>query len=383
MANEFPCPAAKRCGGCQLQNLSYDEQLRYKQGRVIALVGKYCHVEDIIGMDEHTHYRCKVQAAFAQGRRGIISGVYQSSSHRIVPIDSCLIENETADRIIVTVRKLMESFKIRPFDEVRLRGCVRHVLVRCGYFSKQVMVVIVTGSAEFPSRRAFVGELLRLCPEITTVVQNINGKFTSLVLGAKSINLHGDGYIEDSLLGCTFRISPRSFYQINPPVTEKLYGRAIELLELTGSERVIDSYCGTGTMGIIAARKAAEVIGVELNGDAIRDAKSNAARNGIKNIRFFKSDASDFLNEMAACGETADALLMDPPRAGSDVKFIKSAVAMAPKRIVYVSCDPETLARDLGYFTKNGYTVRHVQPFDMFPFTGHVESVVLMSRAGL
>jgi len=380
MNESYSCPVYKRCGGCQLQNLTYPEQLRFKQGKVISLIGKYCHVQSIVGMDEPTHYRCKVQAAFGRGRNGIISGVYQSSSHRIVPVDSCLIENETADRIIVTIRRLMESFKIKPYDELSRQGCVRHVLVRCGGFSKQVMVVIVTGSYELPSKKAFIKELLHRCPEISTVVQNINGKFTSLVLGSENEVLYGAGYIEDSILGMSFRISPASFYQINPVVTEKLYGAAIELLGLTGRERVIDAYCGTGTIGLIASRSAREVLGIELNKDAVTDARKNAKQNGVENIRFVKADASEFLEGMAAQGESADALIMDPPRAGSTVKFMSAAVKMAPKKIVYVSCDPETLARDLGYLTTHGYKAELARPFDMFPFTSHVETVCLLSR---
>jgi len=379
MNEEYFCPVYKRCGGCQLQNMSYGEQLRYKQGKVIALIGKYCHVDDIVGMDDPTHYRCKVQAAFGRGRNGIISGVYQSSSHRIVPIDSCLIENETADRIIVTVRKLMEHFKIKPYDEERRQGCVRHVLVRCGCFSKQIMVVIVTGSREIPSKSAFIKELIRRCPEITTVVHNINGKFTSLVLGSENETLYGAGYIEDSILGMSFRISPASFYQINPVVTEKLYGAAIDSLSLTGRERVIDAYCGTGTIGLIASRSAKEVLGVELNKDAVIDARKNAKDNGVTNIRFVKADASEFLDGMAAAGESADALIMDPPRAGSTVRFMSAAVKMAPKKIVYVSCNPETLARDLGFLTSHGYKAELARPFDMFPFTVHVETVCLLT----
>ena len=372
------CAVYKKCGGCQLQNMTYDEQLHCKMGKLIALLGKYGHVSEIVPMENPVHYRCKVQAAFGQGRTGIISGVYQSSTHKIVPIDRCMIEDETADRIVVTVRTLMESFRLKPFNENTMSGFLRHVLVRRGYYSGQVMLVLVTGSAEFPSRRAFLAELLRLHPEITTVVQNINANFTSLVLGDRSIVLYGEGYIEDTLLGTRFRISPKSFYQVNPQMTELLYAKAIGLLSLTGKERVIDAYCGTGTIGILAARSAGQVIGVELNGDAVRDAIDNAARNDIRNITFVKADASDFLVEMAQEGEKADALIMDPPRAGSDVRFMSSAVKMGPRNIVYVSCNPETLARDLRWLTQHGYKVRTIQPFDMFPHTMHVETICLL-----
>ncbi len=374
------CPHYKKCGGCHLQNMTYAEQLHYKQVKVIGLLGKFCHVNEIMGMQTPVHYRCKVQAAFSKGKNGIVSGVYQASTHKIVPIDSCRIEDEKADEIIVTIRKLLKSFKLKPFDENTMTGFLRHVLVRKGYYTGQIMVVLVTGTPIFPSARAFVNALLERHPEITTVVQNINGKFTSLVLGEKTVTLYGDGYIEDSILDCTFRISPRSFYQVNPVMTTRLYGKAIEYMGLTGSETVIDTYCGTGTIGILASKKAGKVIGVELNADAVRDAKYNAKRNKIQNIAFYTADASDFMVEMAKAGERADVVIMDPPRAGSDRRFMSAVVTLSPERVVYVSCNPETLARDLNYFVKNGYRVRHIQPVDMFPHTNHVETVACLER---
>ncbi len=377
------CPLYKKCGACQLQNMTYEEQLRFKTVKVIGLLGKFGHVSDIVGMENPLHYRCKVQAAFGRGRGGVISGVYQSSTHKIVPVDSCMIEDEEADRIVVSVRELAQKMKISPFQDRTMTGFLRHVLIRKGYYSGQIMVVLVTAAKQFPGKKAFLEELLKLHPGITTVVQNINARYTSLVLGRENIVLYGGGYIEDSLLGCSFRISPSSFYQINPPMTEKLYAAALEALAIRGGERVVDAYCGTGTIGILAARAGAQVLGVELNGDAVRDAFSNAKRNGIDNIRFIKADAGAFLTEMAENGESADALIMDPPRAGSSVPFLRSAVSMGPKRIVYVSCNPETLARDLAYLTRRGYAVRSIRPFDMFPHTEHVESVVKLTRAGL
>ncbi len=374
------CPYFKKCGGCHLQNMTYDEQLHYKQVKIIKLLGKLCRVNKIMGMENPTHYRCKVQAAFGRDKSGIISGVYQSSTHKIVPIDSCMIEDEKADEIIVTIRKLLKSFKLKPFDENNMTGFLRHVLIRKGYYTGQIMVVLVTGTPIFPSSRSFINALLGRHPEITTIVQNINNKFTSLVLGDKNITLYGDGYIEDSVLDCTFRISPRSFYQVNPVMTTRLYGKAIEYMGLCGNETVIDTYCGTGTIGILAARKAGKVIGVELNADAVRDAKFNAKRNGIDNIEFFEADASDFMVEMAAAGEKADVVIMDPPRAGSDKRFINSVATLAPKRVVYVSCNPETLERDLKYFAQKGYRTRHIQPVDMFPHTNHVEVVAQLVR---
>jgi len=374
------CPHYKKCGGCHLQNMTYKEQLQYKQVKVIKLLGKLCHINEIIGMEDPTHYRCKVQAAFGRDKSGIISGVYQSSTHKIVPIDSCMIEDEKADEIIVTIRKLLKSFKLKPFDDNNMTGFLRHVLIRKGYYTGQIMVVLVTGSNLFPSRRSFINALVGRHPEITTVVQNINDKFTSLVLGEKNITLFGEGWIEDTIFDCTFRISPKSFYQVNPVMTAKLYGKAIEYMGLSGNETVIDAYCGTGTIGILASKKAGKVIGVELNADAVHDAKFNAKRNGIENIDFYTADASDFMVEMAKSGEKADVVIMDPPRAGSDRRFMSSVITLSPERVVYVSCNPETLARDLKFFAQNGYRTRHIQPVDMFPHTNHVEVVCYLSR---
>lgn len=375
------CPVYKKCGGCQLQNMEYRDQLRYKQGKVIGLLGKYCRVDDIVGMEYPYHYRNKVQAAFGRDRRGIISGVYQSSSHRIVPIDSCLIEDKKADEIIVTVRKLMTSFKLEPFNDNTLRGFIRHVLVKRSFSTGQIMVVLVTGSAIFPSKNNFIEALLKAHPEITTIVQNINNKFTNLVLGSRSIILHGDGKIIDELMGCHFRISPKSFYQINPVQTEKLYSLAMDCLDLNGKESVLDAYCGTGTIGIVAAKRGAKkVIGVELNADAVKDARENAALNKVQNIEFICDDAGEFITRLAFEKIHLDAVIMDPPRAGSTVQFMKSVIKLAPDKVVYISCNPETLARDLNYFTKNGYKATKITPVDMFPHTNHVECVVCLKR---
>ena len=290
------CPLYKKCGGCQLQNMTYPEQLAYKQRKEERWLSKFCHVEPIIGMEDPHHYRNKVQAAFAwdQRHRKVISGVYQSGSHSIVPVNDCLIEDRKADEIIVDIRRLMTSFKMQPYDEDSRRGFLRHVLVKRGFSTGQIMVVLVTGTPMFPSRRNFLKALLELHPDITTIIQNVNPYRTNLVLGKQEQVLYGPGYIEDTLCGCTFRISAKSFYQINPVQCEKLYRTAIDYAGLTGNETLFDSYCGTGTIGIIAAKQAKNVIGVELNRDAVKDAISNAKRNDINNIRFICGDAGNF-----------------------------------------------------------------------------------------
>ena len=374
------CPLYKKCGGCQLQNLPYPRQLSFKQVKVIKLLGRYHHVNEIIGMEHPYHYRNKVQAAFGERKGEIVSGVYQSSTHNIVPVDSCLIEDEKADEIIVTIRKLLKSFKLKAFNDVSMKGFLRHVLIKRGFSSGEIMVVLVTASAEFLKESQFVNALISRHPEITTVVLNVNNKFTSLVLGEESRVLYGNGYIEEDLCGFRFRISPKAFYQINPIQTEVLYNKALQFAELSGEETVLDAYCGTGTIGIIASKKAKRVVGVELNADAVKDAKVNAELNGVGNIEFFEDDAGRFMVKSAAKGDKYDVVIMDPPRAGASLDFLKSLVTLAPKKIVYISCNPETQARDLSYLTRKGYKVRRIQPVDMFPHTEHVETVALLVR---
>lgn len=375
------CPYAKKCGGCQYQGMDYAAQLKKKQKEINKLLKDFGKPEQIIGMKDPLHYRNKVHAVFGRTRRGeIISGTYETGTHKIVNIDECMIEDEISQSIIRTIRSLIRSFKIKTYDEDTGYGLLRHVLVRRGFTTGQVMVVLVLSSPILPSKNNFVKALRKEHPEITTVVLNVNDKKTSMVLGERDIVLYGKGYIEDTLCGCTFRISPQSFYQINPVQTERLYQTAIDYAELTGKERVIDAYCGIGTIGMVASQKARKVIGVELNRNAVKDAKINAKLNQIKNITFYEGDAGKFMVSMAEEGEKADVVFMDPPRSGSDEAFLSSVIKLAPKRIVYVSCGPDTLARDLKYLTGHGYKVKKIQPVDMFGFTQHTETVCLLSN---
>ena len=379
--NIITCPHAKKCGGCQYQGMDYTAQLKKKQKEMNKLLKDFGKPEPIIGMKDPLHYRNKVHAVFGRTRKGeIVSGTYEAGTHKIVNIDECMIEDEISQSIIRTIRGLLRSFKIRTYDEDTGYGLLRHVLVRRGFTTGQVMVVLVLSSPILPSKNNFVKALRKEHPEITTVVLNVNDKKTSMVLGERDIVLYGKGYIEDILCGCTFRISPQSFYQVNPVQTERLYQTAMDYAELTGKERVIDAYCGIGTIGMVAAKKAREVIGVELNRNAVKDARTNAKLNQIKNITFYEGDAGRFMVSMAEEGEKADVVFMDPPRSGSDEAFLSSVIRLAPKRIVYVSCGPDTLARDLKYLTRNGYQVRKMQPVDMFGFTEHCEMVVQLVK---
>ncbi len=377
------CPVFHRCGGCQLLDMPYKKQLEQKQKQLEKLLKPYCRISPIIGMENPYHYRNKVHAVFDHDRKGNpISGVYEADSHRVVPVESCLIEDQKADEIIGTIRGMLKSFKIRTYDEDTQYGLLRHVLIRRGFTSGEIMVVLVTASPVFPSKNNFVKALREKHPEVTTVIQNINGRGTSMILGDKEHVLYGKGFIEDILCGFRFRISSKSFYQVNPVQTELLYKKAIEAAGLTGRERVIDAYCGIGTIGIVASRQAKEVIGVELNRDAVRDAVENARINGIKNIRFYCNDAGKFMVNMAENGEHADVVFMDPPRSGSTKEFIDSVASMRPDKVVYVSCGPETLARDLEYFRKKGYEAKKGWGVDMFPATTHVEAVIRMTYCG-
>ena len=375
------CTHARKCGGCQLQHMSYEQQLRHKQSRMIRLLGQFGHVEDIIGMKNPLHYRNKVHAALGlDSRRKPVAGIYRSGSHEIIPVESCLISDNTANSIILSVRKLLPEFKIQVFDERSGTGWLRHILVRRGFKTGEIMLVLVAVNPIFKLQKPFLKKLLSMHPEINTVVLNINDRFGPVVLGDREKLIYGDGYIEDELCGLRFRISSRSFYQINPVQTEKLYSKAIELAELSGKETVLDAYCGVGTIGLCAANKAKQIIGVELNKDAVRDAIANAKLNKIKNCWFTAADAGEYMERMAKDGHRPDVVFMDPPRSGSDRRFIDSLIRTKPSRIIYISCGPDTLERDLKLICSGGYKVRHIQPVDMFPYTEHVECVVSLSR---
>ncbi len=375
------CPYRKECGGCNILSQSYEAHLNEKQKLVEGLLKKYCKVEPIMRMEQPEHYRHKVHAVFDHDRKGNpISGVYEVGTHRVIPVEQCLIHNEKADAIIKTIRGMLKSFKILTYDEDTGYGLLRHVLIRTGYHSKEIMVVLVLGSPILPSKNNFVKALRKEHPEITTVVVNVNDKKTSMVLGDKEQIIYGKGYIEDSLCGKTFRISPKSFYQVNPAQTEILYQKAIELAGLDGSQTVVDAYCGIGTIGLVASDHAKRVIGVELNKDAVKDAITNAKRNNDDHIEFYQNDAGVFLSQVAERGDQVDVVFMDPPRSGSTIQFMDAVATIKPKKVVYISCNPVTQERDLEYLTKRGYKAEIAVPVDMFPWTEHVETVVLMSR---
>ena len=377
------CPYSRKCGGCQLIDVPYEKQLKEKEKTLKKLLGEFGKIEPIMGMENPDHYRNKVHAVFGiDGRKRPVAGVYEAKSHRVVDVEHCFLENEKATEIIRTIKSLLRSFKIKTYDEDSGYGLLRHVLIRTAKETGEIMVVLVLSSPILPSKNNFVKALRKEHPEITTVVINVNDRATSMVLGEKEQVIYGKGYIEDILCGKRFKISPKSFYQVNPLQTEKLYRTALEFADLTGKETVLDAYCGTGTIGIIAADLAKRVIGVELNKDAVKDAVTNAKINGVKNIEFYHKDAGQFMIQLAEQQENIDVVLMDPPRAGSDEAFLNSVVRLRPNKVVYVSCNPETLARDLKYLTKNGYQVKRMRGCDMFCHTEHVECVIMMQYCG-
>lgn len=375
------CPVSTRCGGCTMIDVPYDAQLQQKQERIDQLLAPFGSVQPIIRMKNPNHYRNKVTAIFGYDFRGRAAcGTYQAGTHNLVDIKSCLIEDAHADRIVQSIRALLPSFRIRHYNEDTGEGLLRYVQIRMAHRTHQIMVTLVVTTPVWPARKSFVRALMKEHPEITTIVMNINDKRTTMVLGEREEVLYGNGYIEDELCGKRFRISSRSFYQVNSIQTEKLYNIAVDCAGLSGKETVLDTYCGIGTIGIIASGRAKRVLSVELNEDACEDARYNAALNGASGVEVFEGDSGDFMLDMAQREEKADVVFLDPPRSGASETFIDAMAQMEPGKIVYVSCDPDTLARDLALITQKGYFMKKAVPVDMFPYTGKIETIVQLCR---
>lgn len=380
-AEKMPiCKVAKKCGACQLSNMDYNRQLNFKQATVVKLLKRFGRVNKIIGMAYPYYYRNKVQASVQRATNGsTITGVYQSTTGRVVVTDDCFINDSKANDIIKEIRRLMISLKIAPFNPKNGRGTVRHIMVRKASATGEYMVVLVCACDKINNEKQLVEGITSKFSEIKTVILNVNTS-PKMMLGTYERVLFGDGFIEDILCGKRFRISARSFYQINPTQTEVLYSIAIDFAHLTGKEKILDAYCGIGTIGIAASDKAESVVGVEVNSDAVKDAKENAKLNNVKNARYYKADAALFMREAVQSGEHFDAVFIDPPRAGCNRVFLESLAYLKPEKLIYVSCNPQTLARDLYFLIHNGYKVEQIQPVDMFPHTSHVECVILMTK---
>ena len=375
---ELKCPYSALCGGCNKLHLAYEEEIKEKQLYIKKLfdsVGYKKEIE-IVKADTPYYYRNKVTMAFKLSKtRKVVSGIYEEHSHKIVPVNDCLIQSEEINKVLKSVNTALSKNKIIPFVN---GGVVKHVLVRHAIKTNQIMVVIVTPNELFPGRANFVKDLLKLEPNITTIVQNIQSRDTSIVLGTKERVLYGKGFIIDELCGLKFKLSPRSFFQINPQQTEKLYNIAMEFANLRVGNTVMDAYSGIGTIGMVASKTCGKVICVENNPDAVNDAKFNAKFNNVNNVNFYCEDSTKFINELAQNKNKLDCLILDPPRTGTTYNFISAIKKMGIKRVVYVSCGPETLARDLKIFKEFGYEIKNAKCVDMFPRTEHVESVVLL-----
>ncbi len=372
------CPVSESCGGCTFQNVSYEFELEYKKHKVEDALKRIGHIDvdvnDVIGADNPYYYRNKIQVPFGRKDKHVIYGFYKSNTHQIIPIKKCYIEDKVGAPILQTICSLMESMHIDPYNEKSRKGIIRHVLIRTSHTKKQVMVVLVTNANVFPSRNNFVKALVSKHPEIKTVIQNINLRDTNVILGEKEEILYGSGYISDSLLGIEFHISSKSFFQVNPVQCEKLYSEAISLADISKDDEVLDAYAGVATIGILCTPYAKHVTSVESVHEAVKNGRDNAKRNNIKNIDILEDDCTEYILNT---DKKFDVVIMDPPRKGSTPEFLNALLQSEPRRIVYISCEPSTLARDLETLLTK-YKIEKVQPFDMFPRTPHVETVVLL-----
>lgn len=377
---ECKCSIYDKCGGCALLHMKYSYQLAYKKAKLAKKTKLKLH--DVVASPEIYHYRNKIILGFKMVNNKVIAGLYEEDSHRIVGYNSCLLHDEISDNIVKTICKLIMKYHLTIYDEDRRVGLFRHVMIRKSYYTNQYMVVLVVSSSMFPGRNNFVKELRQAYPMISTIVQNVNKRATSIVLQDEERILFGKGYIEDMIDGKKFRISSRSFFQINLLQAENLYRKAISLLDLKKNEIVLDAYCGTGTIGICASEFANKVMGVELNKQAVVDAIENAKINNIKNIRFYHEDATKFMIMCAKNKVKIDALIMDPTREGSTYAFIQAINKLKIKKVVYISCNPDTQLRDIEWFKQMGYSCNEMFLFDMFCHSNHLESVVLLTKEG-
>ena len=377
------CKICTSCGGCQYQQLIYQAQLKYKTKRVKEALSRIAKVDTevlpCLGMDNPYNYRNKIQVPYNKDRNGKVKfGFYKENTHIIMPIKECAIEDKRAAPILWDIKLLLEEMNIPVYNEDSGKGILRYVLIRTSHHYKELMVVLVTTQLNFPGQRNFVNELVSRHPEITTVVENVNNRHTNVILGNQEKVLYGPGHIKDDILGLTFEISASSFFQVNPIQVEKLYASALNLIDFSKKEVVLDAYSGVGTIGLIAAKNAKKVISVEINKSAHKNAIENAKRNNVDNIEFVCADAGEYISKSDI---DIDVLIMDPPRSGSDETFLSTVINKRIKKIIYISCNPETLARDIAYLSSL-YKVTYVQPVDMFPMTAHVETICALSLKG-
>ncbi|MGM8250792.1 23S rRNA (uracil(1939)-C(5))-methyltransferase RlmD [Clostridium perfringens] len=383
-----PCAIYKRCGGCKLQHASYKAQLDFKWDRVKDCVSKIVKLDPSIvkyplGMENPWRYRNKVQLPIGLINGEVKIGFFAPRSHDIIDMESCLIQDEIGDKVVKLTREWIEKFNIRPYNvdgEYDEKGIVRHIMIRRGFTTNEVMVVLVTNGENLPHKEEFVDLMVKNIPGIKSVIQNINSKKTNVILGLESKTLWGEDTISDYIGDFRFNISPLSFFQVNPTQTEVLYGKALEYANLTGNEEVFDAYCGTGTITLFLSQKAKKVYGVEIIPQAIDNAWINAKENKVDNVEFFVGESEVVIPDLINKGVKADVVVVDPPRKGCDKKLLDAITNIDAKKIVYVSCDPSTLGRDLAILEENGYKTLEVQPVDMFPNTSHVENVAKLIK---
>ncbi|MCR5795812.1 MAG: 23S rRNA (uracil(1939)-C(5))-methyltransferase RlmD [Solobacterium sp.] len=371
------CAGAGKCGACTYITLPYEESLEKKKEELQKVCGRL-KVKEVIGMDDPYHYRHKVYASFYKDPKGRIrAGLFEESTHRHVRSEQCLIQNSLANRILQKITQLAEAMHIDVFDEKNMRGTLRYAYIRVSHSENTVLLAIVIGAKELPHAKAFVREMCEEFPEIQTVILNYNSRYTSMVLGPKDRVLYGPGYICDSIGGYRFRISLRSFYQVNPVQTEAIYSTAMKLADLQPKDTVLDAYCGIGTISLCVSGHVRYVTGVESNKDAVRDAKTNAKLNDVTNCQFICTDMEEFITHS---DETFNVIFLDPPRTGLNDNIIHRLCSVYPEKIVYISCNPKTMMRDLKAFAAHGYKTDEVTGIDNFPFTSSLEAVCLLKR---
>lgn len=381
---EPPCPYAENCGGCSLQHLSYKGQLDFKTQKVrdnLERIGRInTKVLETIGMAVPEKYRNKAQYPVGIKDGRAVLGFYKKRSHEIVPIKACLIQQDLSWKVAECVAGWVERYRIPVYDEVRHQGLLRHVVTRIGSKTGEVMVILVINGDDLPHLKELIGTMEKEIEGLASVYLNVNKKKTNVILGEENVLVYGKPQIIDFIGDIKFTLSPNSFFQVNPIQVEVLYGKALEFAGLSGEETVIDAYCGIGTITLFLAQEARKVYGIEVVPDAIKDARKNAKLNGIENVEFIEGAAEEVMPQLLKKGVRADVIVMDPPRRGCDERLLEAAVAMNPSRIVYVSCNPATLARDLRFLEDRGYRTELVQPVDMFPFTHHVECVTWIQK---
>ncbi|WP_028399800.1 23S rRNA (uracil(1939)-C(5))-methyltransferase RlmD [Ectobacillus panaciterrae] len=378
-----PCPVYDQCGGCQLQHLSYEGQLEQKRDIVVQAFEKYTKVptnliRPTIGMEEPWHYRNKSQLQVGKDKQKVIAGLYALNSHQLVDISDCMIQHKDTNEVTQKVKRILERLDIPVYNERKRTGIVRTIVTRIAVQTGEIQLVLITAKKELPRKDQFIKQIQTALPQVKSIMQNVNGEKTSLIFGDETFRLAGKEVIQETLGDLNFELSARAFFQLNPTQTVKLYDEAKKAAQLTGKEKIVDAYCGVGTIGLWLADGAAEIRGMDVIGESIEDAKKNAKRHGFDNTLYVTGKAEHWLPKWVKEGWRPDVVVVDPPRTGCDDKLLDTVLQVSPKRLVYVSCNPSTLARDIERLSKK-YNVEYVQPVDMFPHTSHVECISLLT----